>query len=475
MASEIPESILIIGAGVFGLSTADALSRDPDYKDTKITLVERHSFPAPDGASIDTSRIIRADYADPAYASLALAAQEQWRGDFGADGRYHESSLGLTADPGKEDYVAKSLENVLALEELAKTTSGGGSIKPIRVLDSPEEITSVTRTGGSSGTHGYLNPNSGWADAEASMRYLYNRVRATNRITFVTASVTRLLFSSGPVPRVLGALLADGSRLTASLTILAAGAWTPSLLDLRGVLRATGQILAYIPLTEQEQAHLAQTPVQLNMSSGMFIIPPPPPTSSTPSPEALERGVPRPHAFLKVARHGHGYSNPVTIPYPEPPREGERQEKTITISLPQTSPSTAYASQAIPSEGTTACRTALRSFLSPSSPIPSRPFTHTRLCHYADTRSGDFILSFHPAYAKSLFVASGGNGHAFKFLPVIGERVVECLRGRCPAEFREKWAWPGWVEEGKWEGDGSRGGAKGMVLEEEMRREKGKL
>jgi hypothetical protein len=49
---EIPSSILIVGSGAFGLSTAWALCRNTQYKDTAITVVDRQPFPTPDGSSV---------------------------------------------------------------------------------------------------------------------------------------------------------------------------------------------------------------------------------------------------------------------------------------------------------------------------------------------------------------------------------------------------------------------------------------
>src|SRR5689334_22504431 len=80
-----PSSILIIGSGVFGLSTALALASRDVFAQSSITVIDRSdpsqpgAFPSPDAASVDTSRIIRADYADPAYAALGDEAQVQWR------------------------------------------------------------------------------------------------------------------------------------------------------------------------------------------------------------------------------------------------------------------------------------------------------------------------------------------------------------------------------------------------------------
>jgi sarcosine oxidase/L-pipecolate oxidase len=52
VSSEIPSSILIVGSGAFGLSTAWALCKNPQYQNTTITVVDRQPFPTPDGSSV---------------------------------------------------------------------------------------------------------------------------------------------------------------------------------------------------------------------------------------------------------------------------------------------------------------------------------------------------------------------------------------------------------------------------------------
>ena len=347
---------------------------------------------------IDTNRIIRPDYADPAYAALAQTAQNLWRNsEWGADGRYSESGLCLTAEAGREDYVTKSLSNVRALNALQREqeqhSQNGSDVnrsgnaptkdKAIKVLRSNAEIRRITRTGGASGTSGYLNPSSGWADAEAAMRYLHQLVLSVNRVNFVTARVIRLSINHH-TSAATGALLSTGETLTADLTLVAAGAWTPSLLDLRGIASATGQVLAYLDLSPQEQADLAGGPVQLNMSTGLFVIPPH-------------------NRVLKVARHGYGYVNPVRIPHPEDPEGEVWGEKDIVVSLPRTKQDD--PGLWIPREGEEACRRALRELV-PS--VAERGFSYSRICWYTDTPRGDFLITYHPRYGRSLFVATGG-------------------------------------------------------------------
>jgi len=441
----IPSSILIVGSGVFGLSTAYALAQRDAFKNTSITLLERLDFPAPDAASIDSSRIIRPDYADPAYAALMAEAHPHWRGDFGAEGRYSEAGLCLVQDSGDESgdnaahyYLIKALENVkskLGLK-VGRREEGG----QVELLETPDDVARVTASmGGDCGRRGYVNWTSGWADAEAGMRYLRKSVESTGRVQFRTAKVTRLHYDKDRVETVE---LVGGEQLTADLVVLATGAWMQKLVDLRGIASATGQVLAYIDITQEEQDRLGGNPTLLCETNGMFIIPP------------RDR-------VLKVARHGYGYANPKTSPHPERPGE------TIKVSLPRTKQDDPNLN--IAPEGDKACR----DYLAKCIPfLATRPWTQTRICWYSDTPVGDWLISYHPTY-RNLFVATGGSGHAYKFLPVIGERIVDLVMGEerdeLGAELGKKWKWPAQrrEEDQVWTDDW-RGGVKGMILDEEL-------
>lgn len=276
------------------------------------------------------------------------------------------------------------------------------------------------------------------------MGWLREKVERLNRVNFVVGTVKKLIIDNN-TNTVSGARLSDSSELTADLTLLAAGAWTSALIDLRGICKATGQALCYMPISPSEEATLSQRPTILNLSTGLFMIPPS-------------------QRLLKIARHGYGYVNPTTIPHPESPDPND----TITVSLPFTHVDD--PSQAVPREGQRECREFLAS-IHPSLSTPSRPFTKSKICWYTDTRDGDFLISYHPKY-KGLFVATGGSGHAFKFLPVIGESILECIMGRTPEDFKGRWEWPAErAPEELWKGDGSRGGPVGMVLSEETAKE----
>ncbi|OTB00930.1 hypothetical protein M426DRAFT_323919 [Hypoxylon sp. CI-4A] len=455
-----PGSILIIGAGVFGLSTALALTKRPEFASTSITILDRSPeegvFPSRDASSIDSSRIIRADYADPAYTELASEAQTYWRqtdpSSLGGEGRYTESGFLLAGNEGplsNEDgtltgiaYVKKSWVNAMALAH-----KEGRPLSSIRMMKSSEGI--AINTGLSEfADWGYLNEASGWADAEASMKWYYDRVVATGRITFINGKAESLE-TDDEAKRVTGARLKDGRTLSADLVIAAAGAWTPTLIDLSQQAVATGQILGYIDLTEEEQKKLENIPVMLNLSTGLFVIPP------------RDR-------VLKVARHAFGYLNPKPLEKAPLGVSGSSKPSPKLVSQPHTHLDD--ASLRIPSEGEKALRSALRK-IKDWPELQERPFARTRLCWYTDTPTGDWLIDYHP-YWQGLFVATGGSGHAFKFLPVIGDKVVDTLMGQCPKEFQGKWQWKAVddVEKSIATGDGSRGGKPGLTLDDELKK-----
>ena len=56
------------------------------------------------------------------------------------------------------------------------------------------------------------------------------------------------------------------------------------------------------------------------------------------------------------------------------------------------------------------------------------------------TPTGDFIISTHPA-CDGLFIATCGSFHGFKFLPIIGNYVVQMLSDELDPALQEIWAW----------------------------------
>ena len=435
------------------VSTTLALLESERYDRTGVTLLDAFldvkdgdgddddGSQNPHAASIDSSRIVRADYASLAYARLAAEAQERWRDGFGRigggdGGVYKESGVVLTMGKMGSGYVEGAMRNAREL--------GMGS--KVRVLEGEEEVGEVLGTGGKGkgvGEAGYVNWGSGWADAGRAMRGLMRLVKARRRsrggVRFVRGEVERLVFrgcEGGGRRRVVGARLEGGEELRAELTIVAGGAWSGALVDLRGRVEATGQVMAYVGISGEEKEKLGRMPVLLNLSTGMFVIPP--------VWDPLAGGW-----VIKVARHSYGYANPTLV-------KPEGQDMVANLPAARFSP--------IPIEG----EEALREFLGQVIPwLDERPFSGTRICWYADTPTGDFLIDYHGEY-DGLFLATGGSGHGFKFLPVLGEKILAAVERKLEDELAGLWRWR--EKSLPFEGteDGSRSGVKLMILDEEL-------
>ena len=92
MASSKP-SYLIVGAGVFGISTAYHLIKK--YPDASITIVDRDAFDAASrvAASWDWNKVVRADYDDIDYCQLAIEAQDVFKSDPLWKPYFHETGV----------------------------------------------------------------------------------------------------------------------------------------------------------------------------------------------------------------------------------------------------------------------------------------------------------------------------------------------------------------------------------------------
>lgn len=56
------------------------------------------------------------------------------------------------------------------------------------------------------------------------------------------------------------------------------------------------------------------------------------------------------------------------------------------------------------------------------------------------TADGHWLISEDPS-TPGLYVAAGGSGHAFKFLPIIGSYIADLLQGNLDLGHASKWGW----------------------------------
>ncbi|KAI4846867.1 fructosyl amino acid oxidase [Aureobasidium sp. EXF-8845] len=253
-------------------------------------------------------------------------------------------------------------------------------------------------------TSGYCNLDAGWADAAKSTEYLASLCKKAG-VLFLSGesgTVTELITTeTGDLKTIKGLRTTDGEVLDADTIVMATGAWTSHLIGAGNRFISTGQPVGYMQLTLKEAYEMRENPVMIDLSTGWFAFPPTPGDN-----------------ILKMARHGYGFETTHT-----------------SDSARYSAPSMASQSDYLPVDAEQALRDGLELFLPK---FKDRPFLRRRLCWYTDTPKGDFIVDYHPEYSN-LFLATGGSGHAFKFLPILGHYVADSFEGVESAEQNEKW------------------------------------
>ncbi|KAK2612534.1 hypothetical protein QQS21_001472 [Conoideocrella luteorostrata] len=358
------QAVAIVGAGVFGLSTALELTRR-GY--TNVTVLDRYLPPAVDGSSVDISRIIRFDYGDPFYSKMAREAVQAWAAEY--PDHYHQVGFVMLNEKGGFEYTTKTKEVDAKLGKTIEEYADATQMR-LRLPGIPGKL---------DGLSAYYNPKGGWADAESSIAQLASSCSHAG-VSFVTGrrgTVTSLLYHDS---KVEGLKVAEGAPIRASLVILATGAWTEHLLQVGHASSASGQPVGFIQLTDSEAEQLRGMPVMINSNKGVFVFPPTPRSN-----------------ILKVARHGWGYGTKVRVDDGHAPAR--------FISCPHRDRNNARNSY-IPEDAQEGLRDGLRDLVPE---FAERPWSRLRLCWYSDTPEGDFIVDKHPQI-PGLFIATGGSG-----------------------------------------------------------------
>jgi sarcosine oxidase/L-pipecolate oxidase len=351
--SSSPESVIIVGAGVFGLSTALAIARR--HPSTKVTIVDRLTPPVEDGSSVDTTRCIRADYSDVVYARLAAKSQRLIEADEGLKPHYYKQGMSFIWDgkPGPTtDFILNGIESV-------KKEQGASAVE---YMNTPQEV--FQRIHGQDAqmvpckalkkdrtwNKGYNNTGAAFIDAKESIRVYYERCLTKPSIKFECGVAVDRLSRCSKSGRATGVFLEDGRKLTADLVVVAAGAWSNKLVYLEGSMLSSAIEVAWIKLTDEEIKKWKNMSITTNMSTGFNLFPPH-------------------NGEMKCLRRSAGYRNTVKVPHPED------SSKNIAISYPRTS--VTNPGDSIPAAAEASLRDDLRELM-PS--LADRPFARTKLC-----------------------------------------------------------------------------------------------
>lgn len=262
--------ILIVGAGIFGLSTAYHLAQRTTDPST-IVILDRASPPSERAASTDINKIVRADYSNPMYMELGLEAIQAWKNNplFKNEDIYHQTGWIMCDELGSDlgERIRKNFQtfNLDPMEELKEDdirSNWDGLLKDADL--SPF------------GSF-YFNPLAGWADAGRALEVMAREIQRMG-VRYVVDEAERLVLGGS---RVEGVRTKSGDVITATKVVLCTGAWTSAMIapteDVLDIpledrvetqLTAAGVCVAHLQLFEEERIRYIQLPVYVYGGQG---------------------------------------------------------------------------------------------------------------------------------------------------------------------------------------------------------------
>jgi glycine/D-amino acid oxidase-like deaminating enzyme len=371
--------ILVVGAGIFGITTALEMKA----RGYHVAVFDPGPLPHPLAASTDISKMVRIEYgSDEAYMALgeqAYLGWLQWNEKLG-DALFHDVGVTMLTHmpmtPGGYEYESYHL-----LRKRGHT---------------PERLTAETISRQFPAwkpgifVDGFFHAQGGYVESGRVVAALVRQAQAQGVILYPDQTVETLIEEDH---QVRGISTRNGSTFHAEHIVVAAGAWTTLLVrDLAPHLKATGH-----PVFHLKPAN-----------PGLFT----PPLFPVFAADVTHSGWygfpfhPR-EQVVKIANHGVGQ-----VLHPE------HDERVVTSKDVEQ----------------------LRTFLAATlPPLSDAPLVATRRCLYVDTLDGDFWIDRHPHYG-GLTVATGDSGHGFKFAPILGGLIADAIEGK-PNPWLHKFRW----------------------------------
>lgn len=357
-------SVLIIGAGLFGLTAAVELAR----RGCAVQVVEPGPIPHPDAASSDISKVVRMEYAaDAFYSRWMLEGLEGWR-RWNArwnERVFHETGVLMMAraplEPGGFEW-----ESLTVLASLGcKPERIDSALLHIRYPAwNPEQY-----------VDGFFHALGGYARSDRTIMRLAGEAQSLGVGLLMGLRVEGLIEEG----RTIRGARCAGRRLEADETLLATGAWTATLLPgMERHFRTVAQPVFYLRPDDPGRFSPPRFPVFTAdiKRTGWY---------GTPANEA---------GIVKFANHGPGRLLDPRTDRSVTPGERERLHEFLETSFPE---------------------------------LSRAPVVGGRVCVYCDTQDGDFWIARHPG-RSGLTVAAGGSGHAFKFAPLLGPLIADAVQ-----------------------------------------------
>ncbi|CAI6091335.1 unnamed protein product [Clonostachys chloroleuca] len=435
------DPIVIIGAGVFGLSTALHLAQR-GFKD--VTILDKQDYDefkysyleGCDAPSADMNKIIRAAYGpETVYQDLSFEAMDLWRSynDYIAAGR------DLPAGISQRDEIWVNSGNLQMCGQMDLPRFERLSIENMRkagqrhtqvVVTEKDDVDRAEKAGFGFAVDPFgrrqrnkpyqalLDTSGGFVYADKACRLVLHLARRAGVKTVLGQEAEFAGYHEDAQGNITGVKTVGAKTYPARLVVVACGSWTQQIVpDMDDLCEATGGSVAVVQIPKTHELYERFSPHNF-------------PTWTYKMRDGAEGGLygfpVDENGYFKIGYRGTKYTNPRAL--------GTEKDR----SVPVTRWSKPDSITRIPSQALNRIRSFLEEFI-PELGEAGLHITFTRLCWYNDSFDNHFVID-HVPRKKGLMVATGGSGHAFMFLPNIGKYVVDKIEGKNGGAL-DYWKW----------------------------------
>ena len=356
---------IVVGAGVFGASTARSLQRSGQ----KVLLLDAWGPAHARASSGGESRLTRGSYgADEVYTRMAWDSLAEWRAlSARADlPLFHKAGV-LFFFPTAEDYVRQTVDVHRRLK------------LPTQLMQRPEMRRRFPMIDFDGVELGLWEPEFGALMARRAVQTLVAEFVAAGG-EYRRAAVEPPRKGDGPLKRIN---MQSGETLSAARYVFACGPWLPKLFpDLLGrrIFPTRQEVFFFRPEPGDDRFGPGALPGWADFNAGDIFYG---------FPDLEGRG-------FKIAHDMHGP--------PMDPDKGDRTPSHAALAEVR-----AYMERRFPA-------------------LKGAPLNEARVCQYENSANGDLLIDFHPRHPNVVLVGAG-SGHGFKHGPAAGAYAAKLVTG----------------------------------------------
>lgn len=268
---------------------------------------------------------------------------------------------------------------------------------------------------------GVLDTTGGVVVADKACRFALHKARALGvKFVFDAQAGAFESYWHDKNGKVVGVKTHDGRTHPAEKVVMACGGWTPALVpELDGLCETTAGSVIMLKIPQDSPLFDRFAPERY--PSWMWKL--------WDGAEGGLYGFPRDdRGWMKIGYRGQKYTNP------------QVQADGKLRSVPMTRYSPGEKATQIPAQAMKVFKRFLNEYL-PEMAESGIDIELTRLCWYTDSFDNHYVVDDLPGQ-DTVMVATGGCGHAFKYLPNIGKWVVDIMEGvGTERTLVQRWRW----------------------------------